>query len=97
MMLYKLIATIEYSCKQYDRAREICHVIIYMCSTNMDSLNKIRLEALKISAICAMRQKQYDEALHGWKLCFEHSLRTDDDVAEIEVYEQMSYCYFYLG
>ena len=44
-----------------------------------------------------MRQKHYDEALHGWKLCFEHSLRTDDDVAEIEVYEQMSYCYFYLG
>ena len=78
MMLYKLIARIEYHSKDYDRAREICHVVIYMCAS-LENLTQIRLEALEISALCAMRQKLYEEALHTWKLCFEHCLRTNNE------------------
>ena len=44
-----------------------------------------------------MHLHQYDEALNGWKLCFEHALRTNDDRAELYVYEQISNCYYYLG
>ena len=50
-----------------------------------------------MAALCRQHLKQYQEALHEWKLCFEHCLRTDDQEGEGEVYEQMSYCYFYLG
>lgn len=50
-----------------------------------------------MTAICKMKTGEYDQALHAWKLCFEHCLRTENVRGEIQVYEQMSYCYFYLG
>lgn len=70
--------------------------MVYMCQSK-DILASIRLECLKMAALCRQKMRQYSEALHEWKLCFEHCLRTDDCQGEINVYEQMSNCYFYLG
>lgn len=86
MMLYKLIAQIEYHRKQYDRALQVCHLIIYMCSLK-EILADIRLEALKLAGLCRMRLCQYHEAIEQWKLCLEHALRTKDDLTEVMVYE----------
>lgn len=85
-MLYKLIAQIEYHRKQYDRALQVCHLIIYMCSLK-EILADIRLEALKLAGLCRMRLCQYHEAIEQWKLCLEHALRTKDDLTEVMVYE----------
>ena len=96
LMLYKLIATIEFARKAFEKALKVCHLVVYMCA-NTSALCNIRLEMLKMAGLCRMRLMQYQEAIHAWKLCFEHALRTENDTAEVEVYEQMSYCYFYLG
>ena len=57
----------------------------------------MRLESLKMIGLCKMHKHQYEEALHAWKLCFEHCLRTGNSEAEMQVYEYFSYCFFYLG
>lgn len=67
-----------------------------MCHTT-ESLQEMRLEVLKLAAKCQMGLLQFDEAIHGWKLCYEHALRTQNEGVEMEVYEQLSNCYFYLG
>ena len=71
-------------------------MVIYMCA-DRENLLDIRLNMLKVAATCHMRLQQYDDALHAWKLCFEHCLRNGNTECEIEVYEQMSYCFLYLG
>ena len=57
-----------------------------MCS-NKEELSEIRLQMLKMSGMCQMRLQRYDEALHAWKLTFEHCLKTGNEEAEVYVYE----------
>lgn len=42
---------------------------------------------LQMAGLCQMRLQNYAEAIHSWKLCYEHALRTDNDAAEAQVYE----------
>ena len=54
-MLYKLVATIEYHGKKYNKVLEICHLIVYMCA-NKENLSLMRLEALKMIGLCKMHK-----------------------------------------
>lgn len=47
----------------------------------------IKHECLKMAALCRQNMRQYQEALHEWKLCFEHCIRNDDHEGEMHVYE----------
>ena len=38
IFLYKLVATIEYHGKKYNKVLEICHLIVYMCA-NKENLS----------------------------------------------------------
>ena len=86
MHLYQLISSIEFHRKRFQKALEVCHLVIHMCS-NKEELSEIRLQMLKMSGMCQMRLQRYDEALHAWKLTFEHCLKTGNEEAEVYVYE----------
>ena len=96
LMIYKLVATVEFDRQSYAKALEVSHLVVYMCS-DKDYLANIRHQCLKMAALCRQKMRQYTEALHEWKLCFEHCLRNRDPEGEMQVYDQMSNCYFYLG
>lgn len=107
LMLYKLVADVEFLSKNFDEALNVCHVVNYITQSNSDqnwinaemelTLTKLRIGCLKTACLCLMRKQKYTEAILSLKLCFEHCLRVNDEEGEGFVYEQMSYCYFYLG
>jgi len=54
LLLYKVIAAIEFQRKAYKRALKICHLVIYLCALK-DELSEIRLEMLQMAGLCQMR------------------------------------------
>ena len=68
--LYRLVATTEFKRKEYQTSLQLCHMIVYMCSS-IEVLQELRLEMLKLAALSRMGLKEYEEALQAWKLCFE--------------------------
>jgi len=55
-MILKLIATVEYQRKNYQKALEVCHLAVYMCS-DKDLLAIIRFQCLKMAALCRQNLK----------------------------------------
>lgn len=55
MMLYQVMAFIEFHRKSYERCLEICHLVIYMCC-DREVLYDVRIDMLKMSAMCHMQK-----------------------------------------
>ena len=56
------MATTEFKRKEYQTSLQLCHMIVYMCST-IEVLQELRLEMLKLAALSRMGLKEYEEAV----------------------------------
>ena len=96
MQLHALIAWQEFTRKNYKKAVEHSDLVVALCGSN-EAMSDAKGESLKLKALCKLQMKEYQDAIRAYKLCFEHSLITENQDYETEIFEKLSLCNFYLG
>ena len=96
MQLHALIAWQEFTRKNYKKAVDHSDLVVALCGSN-EAMCDAKGESLKLKALCKLHMKEYQEAIRAFKLCFEHSLVTNNQQFETEIFEKLSICNFYLG